>query len=130
MTIGGWVLFGFIALCAFGIAIAVGYWNDSKTTWIVALVAALFVTVITLPIEFWYFSSTESGKRAVKDQESNLQGGIRRAVSVYDMEGDLIQEYSGEFDVEMHDTYILFDDEQGKRHIIYFTTGTVVIDER
>jgi hypothetical protein len=37
------------------------------------------------------------------------------------------------FDVETGNddnaTYILFDDDNGKRHIIYYTTGTICIDE-
>ncbi|MPN22300.1 hypothetical protein SDC9_169683 [bioreactor metagenome] len=75
-------------------------------------------------------SGTEAGKRAYKDQQSNVSGGIERTVRVYDFEGDLIQEYTGKFDVETDDeSYILFDDASGKRHIIYYTTGTIIIDE-
>ena len=35
-----------------------------------------------------------------KDQQSNLSGGIDRTVSVYDVNGQLIKEYSGKFDIE------------------------------
>lgn len=67
----------------------------------------------------------------MKDQQSNLNGGIERVVSVYDIDGDLIVQYSGKFDIETdRESYILFDDEQGKRHIIYYTTGTIIVDEK
>jgi hypothetical protein len=51
-------------------------------------------------------------------------------VKVYDIDGELLAEYTGKFDIETdHSTYILWDDEMGKRHIIYFTTATIIIDE-
>ena len=80
-----------------------------------------------------FYLNTESGKRAIKDMESELNNGIQRTVSVYDINGELIKEYSGKFDVETgsHENapYILFDDDKGKRHIVYYTTGTILIDE-
>ncbi len=77
------------------------------------------------------YSNTESGKRALKDQKSNFNSGIERVVSVYDVNGKLIEKYEGRFDVEKdHDNYILFDDEEGRRHIIFYKTGTVIVDEK
>ena len=50
---------------------------------------------------------------------------------VYDVNGKLIEKYEGKFDVETdHDNYILFDDEEGRRHIIFYKTGTVIVDEK
>lgn len=78
----------------------------------------------------WWQLNTESGRRALKDQQSNLSGGIERTVSVYDINGKLIKQYAGRFDIETdRESYILFDDENGDRHMIYYTTGTVVVDE-
>lgn len=48
---------------------------------------------------------------------------------VYDMDDDVIEEFQGKFDVEYMDERIPFDDENGCRHIIYFNSGTVVINE-
>ena len=45
------------------------------------------------------------------------------------MDGDVLAHYKGKFDVEYSDERILFDDENGQRHIIYFKSGTVVVDE-
>lgn len=94
------------------------------------VVVTTIVAVLIIIASYWYFTSTEVGKREVKDFTSNVSGGIPRYVRVYDVNGELIEEYTGTFDMETnHDNYILFDDENGLRHIIYFTTGTIIIDE-
>lgn len=128
MTIGAWVVVIIIDIII--LAVAFGTLLDAERTFkivgfIIALVLCLIVTFGTL----WFFQNTESGKRALKTQESNFNKGIERKVSVYDMEGDLIHEYKGKFDLEYDDDRILFDDENGLRHIIYYPTGTVIIDE-
>lgn len=136
MTIGGWIVFAVIAIMilAFGIGLGVVFASDGRNGSIgigivfivvsVALVGALYVGMN------WYYTATESGKRAFKTQKSNLEAGIERSVKVYDMNGDLLQEYSGRFDVAYNSDRILFDDEDGKRHVIYYPTGTVIIDEK
>ena len=78
----------------------------------------------------WYYNSTASGARAVKTQQSEFSKGLEREIRIYDIEGDLIETYSGKLDVEYDDDRILFDDENGKRHIIYYGQDTVLIDEK
>lgn len=129
MTIAGWIIFSILALAFVGGGIGFVFYFESKSARIASVLTGVILTAVLLLGMTWYYSSTEAGKRALKDQESNIKGGIERTVQVFDMEGELIKEYTGEFDVEMHDTYILFDDDNGQRHIIYFTTGTVIIDE-
>lgn len=93
------------------------------------VVSAISIALVIIASAF-YLTSTEGGKRFIKDLTSNVSGGIPRHVRVYDINGELIEEYKGTFDVETtNDNYILFDDENGLRHIIYFTTGTIIIDE-
>ena len=41
----------------------------------------------------------------------------------------MIAKYEGRFDIEYDDDRILFDDEDGLRHIIYYPTGNVIVDE-
>lgn len=91
----------------------------------------LLAAGICIAIAWWQLNS-ESGKRALKTQQSNLHGGITRVVTVYDMEGDKIARYEGKFDVghRAGDNRIMFDDEKGKRHIVYYTTGTITVDEK
>ena len=45
------------------------------------------------------------------------------------MDGDELERYRGRFDVDYSDGRVLFDDEEGNRHIIYFKSGTVIINE-
>lgn len=131
MTIGAWIGLVVGLLVCVGIATACLAAGECQVkTWVITLVVVLVVYAIPAGTIIWYRSVSESGRRALKDQQSNLQGGIERTVSVYDVNGDLIKEYSGKFDIETdRNSYILFDDEEGKRHVIYYTTGTIVIDE-
>ena len=132
LTIGGWVLYGFLILCIIFGALWVIFDvldEDSKTGKIVTIAIALVLSVALLGAFNWYYTSTASGSRAVKTQQSNLDNGIQRTVTVYSATGEIIKEYEGKFDVEYDDDRILFDDENGLRHVIYYPTGTVVIDE-
>lgn len=136
MTIGSWAVVCFIALCglaAAGLIVLFGLESNKKLSaiHICSVIAALLVTVAICGAYIWYRNNSERGRRALRDQESNLNGGIERTVSVYDIYGNLIKEYSGKFDIESdRKSYILFDDDNGKRHMIYYTTGTIIIDER
>lgn len=92
-------------------------------TIIIAIIAGTWFGLV------WYFNNTAAGARALKTQQSNFDNGINRVITVYDIEGDVIQQYEGKFDIDYSDERILFDDEQGNRHIIYFKTGTVIVTE-
>ena len=129
LTIGAWVVYIlvviFIMLCFVGFAVCV---NDTKGV-IVGFILSIVVSIIILFGVNWWYSNTASGARAIKTQESNFSNGIKRRVEVYDATGNLIKEYEGTFDLEYDDDRILFDDENGLRHVIYYPTGTVIIDE-
>ena len=79
-----------------------------------------------------YRTNTESGKRGLKTWKSETSGGLNRTVTVYDIRGKEIAKYTGRFDIEENTPSgvikIKFDN-NGKRHIIYAQTGTVLIDE-
>ena len=129
MTVAGWVVFGIIVVIAACICIA-AIVSDINPVWKVLVLIICVICVLGAFAGFkWYFNNTESGKRAVKTQKSNFDGGARRKVTVYDVNGNVIQEYDGEFDVTYDNDRILFDDEKGLRHIIYYPTGTVIVDE-
>ena len=128
MTIGGWVLFIIISLVIIGGGTLFGLGDDTRGAIIGALVGVIISFFILMGM-MWYFNNTASGARAFKTQESNFNMGIQRKVTVFDATGNVIKEYEGKFDVEYDDDRILFDDEKGLRHIIYYPTGTVIIDE-
>lgn len=129
MTIGAWIFFGFIVVVITVGTIFICFEADNPFTTVTVILLAIVLTVSIFFGMRWYYQNTESGGRALKTQESNFNGGITRQVDVYDMEGDLLKTYKGKFDVEWYDDRILFDDEKGLRHVIYFSTGTIVVDE-
>ena len=132
MTVGAWVGFIIAALILIIIGLSAGVTlGDGKAApAVVGTLCGMIVSAILLGFLLWYFGSTEKGKRAMKSQESNFNGGIERTVKVYDIKGDIIAEYEGKFDVDYNQNRIIFDDENGKRHIIYYNMATVVIDEK
>lgn len=130
MTIGAWVLWILLSLfiIAVGCCIGVGL-GDGIAPAIIGALTGVIIAIVMLLVMRWYFNSTADGARALKTQESNLNKGIPREVTVYDVNGNIVKEYKGRFDVVYDDDRILFDDENGLRHIIYYPTGTVTIDE-
>lgn len=128
MTIGS------IITCVIGALIIIAgvsldVWVKGREGVLAAISALVLGGAMILGPIIW--TNTEAGQRALKDQQSNFGGGIVRTVEVYDIEGNLIKTYEGKFDIETDkDNYILFDDEKGLRHIIYFTTGTIIVDEK
>ena len=131
MTIQSIVAIIFVAVTGLGLTISLlyGAFEEKSIGYgIGAAVSLLIAAAICFAIAWWQLNS-ESGKRALKTQQSNLHGGITRRVTVYDMDGDEIARYEGKFDVEHTDDRIIFDDENGKRHIVYYTTGTITVDE-
>lgn len=102
--------------------------RDPKTTAFSIFLAVILAVVVWIGA-YMYINNTASGRRALKTQDSNFHNGIEREVTVYDMNGKVIEHFQGKFDVDYTDERIMFDDENGNRHIIYFKSGTVIINE-
>lgn len=134
--IASWFFVGLIALTAIIITICVSvaddYTIEHKSTKAIIILITWVVSVALCGLIIWHLYGTESGRRAQKSFKSETHGGLTRTVKVYDMQGELIQEYKGRFDIEENQTdgivKVKFDCD-GKRHIVYCSTGTVVIDE-
>lgn len=133
MVIFTWI----IVVITVGVAIGVTIYkaNDdygTKTSRMVTILITWFVCVAFCGLCLWALYGTEAGKRAQKTLHSETTGGLQRTVKVYDVEGDLLAEYKGKFDVAESATEgitkVKFDCD-GKRHIIYGSTGTIIIDE-
>lgn len=93
-----------------------------------AIVVLIAVVVVLVTILALYFNS-QSFQRSFKSLQSNYGGGLNREVIVYDAAGNQIYYQKGKFDVEFSDDRILYDDEDGLRHAIYFKNGTVIVNE-
>lgn len=129
MAITSWIILAIVAVLGLIIGITYIFGGHRKDDKLLG-VAAIVIAMIVCGGIYWLGHNTASGKRAYKDQSSNFGGGINRTVTVYDFRGQTIKTYSGRFDIETGNRdYILFDDEKGKRHIVYHSTGTVIIDE-
>ena len=102
MTVGAIIGLSFLSVIVIISVAALCYYY--KKARLVSIIAGVLILAAAWSIGAWYYSGTEAGKRAMKTQESNFGGGI-------------------------DDDRILFDDEDGLRHIIYYPTGNVIVDE-
>lgn len=102
MTIGGWFLFGIIAICILIIALFIAwYWFDESggpVPWITSIGIAVVLCIGLFVGMNAYYNNTESGKRALKSQESNFNSGIERTVTIYDVNGKVIGYNCGSVD--------------------------------
>lgn len=131
-TLLDWILFGIVFACMIGVVIYMIVKKVEAKYKIIALIIELVLLVAMVGGCAAYHTKTESGKRSLKTWQSETTGGIDRTVTVYDINGEEVARYSGRFDVEESSQQgvvkIKFDC-NGKRHIIYAQTGTVLIDE-
>lgn len=132
-TLGDWVciILSFIGAALIGLFIS-SYLEAGKKGVAIALLVSFIVAGLIAGGIALYNTHTESGKRALKSWESEISGGMNRVVHVYDMEGEEIATYKGKFDIQENAqdgiVKVKFDVD-GERHIIYGSTGTIVIDE-
>lgn len=127
-----WVCIIIVGLLGIGGAVSAIVFCETRVVKVGVAIASIVVAFGLCGLTFWHLYYTESGKRAQKSFHSEVGGGLYRIVKVYDMQGEQISEYRGKFDIEENQTdgvtKIKFDN-GGKRHIIYCSTGTVIIDE-
>ena len=127
-----WIIFGILLACMIGVIIFMIIENVEAKYKIIALIIEVVLIVAVVGGCAAYHTKTESGKRSIKTWQSETSGGIDRTVTVYDINGEEVAKYTGRFDVEESSregvVKIKFDC-NGKRHIIYAQTGTVLIDE-
>lgn len=119
MTITGWVVFGFLSLIVVVIGICIFTCAEELWAKIVTVLAIIAVIAGMFFGMRWYFHNTASGQRQLLDQQSNLNNGIERTVTVYTADGEIIAQYTGKIDIEANDGgYVKFDFD-GKRYIYY-----------
>lgn len=129
MTVGGWIGFVGLTVAILFIGSLIGFASDDGKIMAISMIVSAVLVVFVLIGMLFYYNNTASGKRAYKTQESNFNYGIERTVEVYDVTGNLLKTYEGKFDIDYDENRIIFDDENGKRHVIYYPTGTVIVDE-
>lgn len=128
MTVGAIVLLVILGFGAIIISI-MGFVCDTKVG-IITLLLCLLCFIGTFVGFKWYYGSTASGMRALKDQESNFNQGLNREITITAEDGREIYHYKGKCDIETQDRYILFEGEDGLRRTIYWgITDTIIIEE-
>lgn len=134
MTIGYIILVvivGIIGVVISFVAANESYDSFGKTL-VVGLLATAMVVTLFLAGGSWYFNNTASGARALKEQQSNLNNGLNREITIIAADGREVFHYKGKCDIETdhEDNYILFEGEDGLRRMIYYgVTDTVLILE-
>lgn len=131
-TLVDWIIFIVLFICAVCAFVYVQAAEAELKTKVIVLLMELVLMIAVVGGCAIYNTRTETGKRHIKSWESETSGGIDRTITVYDIEGEEVAKYSGRFDIEESSqegvVKIKFDCD-GKRHIIYAQTGTVLIDE-
>ena len=94
------------------------------------ILITVFVILLIIGGGFWYCNNTAGGIRAMKDQQSNLSNGLMREITITAEDGREIFHYVGKCDIETNGNYILFEDENGLRQMIYWgITDTIIVSE-
>ena len=140
MTIASIIICIIISAIFIGVGAFIRYWikNESYNSTTpasanIVLAIAIVLSIICWIGFGWYYNNTAAGQRDLKSQRSELGDGITRELTVYDMQGEVIETYKGKFDIDFSSSQsgerIVFDDEQGIRHVLYPGGGIVIINE-
>ena len=131
-TLVDWIVIGTVFVCMMLVIGFMQYSECEAKSKVIAVIIEVILMIALVGGCAMYNTKTETGKRSVKSWQSETSGGIDRTVTVYDINGEEVAKYTGRFDVEETSqegvVKIKFDC-NGKRHIIYAQTGTVLIDE-
>lgn len=134
LTFGNWMVVALIFVSG-GILGLLAFYTDEIKAGIITSISTLIICMILVFTLAWYNTNTERGRRALKDNQSNFNGGIYREITITAEDGREIFHYEGKVDVETShegsENYILFESEDGRRYIIYYgITDTVLIIEK
>lgn len=127
MTIKGWAIFGIVTACVIVFtAVAFLFMNENMarskkrifTSLGVVLVAGSLIIGAFAGLH-WYYTETAEGRRAVIDQQSNINNGLERTINILNADGEVIRTYTGVIDIEGNDGgYVVFD-YNGRRYTYY-----------
>lgn len=122
------IIIGLVFATFVGVAVAI--FSDRFAFGVIAFFVSFALIAGSLcAFKAWKFENTQTGAREYHTLESNYDGGIEREIIVYNIQGEIIECYQGKFDLTYDDNRIMFDDENGKRHMIFYTTSNVIINE-
>ena len=130
MTIGFWIVAIVAGIIGLIFSAMVWYLDDNAAGGMLGILITVFVVLLLIGGGFWYCNNTASGARAIKDQQSNLNNGLMREITITAEDGRKIFHYVGKCDIETKGNYILFEDENDLRQMIYWgITDTIIVSE-
>ena len=130
MTIGFWI--AAIVVGVIGIIFSIMIWaiDDNPGGSMLCILVTVFVVLLIIGGGFWYCNNTAGGIRAMKDQQSELSNGLMREITITAEDGREIFHYVGKCDIETNGNYILFEDENGLRQMVYWgIADTIIVSE-
>ena len=130
MTIGLWIAAIVVGVIGIGFSVMVWWVDDNPGGGMLGILITVFLVLLIIGSGFWYCNNTAGGIRAMKDQQSNLSNGLMREITIAAEDGREIFHYVGKCDIETNGNYILFEDENGLRQMIYWgITDTIIVSE-
>ena len=120
MTIGFWIVTIIVGVIGIFFSIKIWVMDDNPGGSMLCILVTVFVVLLIIG----------GGIRAMKDQQSELSNGLMREITITAEDGREIFHYIGKCDIETNDNYILFEDENGMRQMIYWgITDTIIVSE-
>lgn len=132
-TFTNWVVFALLLILGVSVTIVAGCVTENKKPGVISGIICAFILALIMFITGWWNTNTAVGQRQIKDYQSNINNGIDREIVITAEDGREIFRYDGKIDIESNheDNYIKFDDESGKRYIIYYgIQDTITIIEK
>lgn len=130
MTIGFYVTAAIVAIVGIVLGVMVGIYDYEWGKAFGIMVIGFVIASLILAGGYWYCNNTAGGARALKDQQSELNNGLMREITITAEDGRQIFYYRGKCDIETNGNYILFEDEEGLRQMIYWgVQDTIIISE-
>ena len=130
MTIGLWIVAIVAGILGIFFSFIIWVIDDNPGGGILCILVTVFIVLLIISGGFWYCNNTANGIRAMKDQQSELENGLMREITISAEDGREIFHYVGKCDIETNGNYILFEDENGMRQMIYWgITDTIIVSE-
>ena len=130
MTIGLWIVAIVAGILGIFFSFIIWVIDDNPGGGILCILVTVFIVLLIISGGFWYCNNTANGIRAMKDQQSELENGLMREITISAEDGREIFHYVGKCDIETNGNYILFEDENGLRQMIYWgITDTIIVSE-
>ena len=130
MTIGLWIVTIVVGIIGIIFSIMIWWTDDNAGGAMLGILITVLIVLLIIGGGFWYCNNTAGGIRAMKDQQSELSNGLMREITITAEDGREIFHYVGKCDIETNGNYILFEDENGLRQMIYWCiTDTIIVSE-